>query len=152
MFGFSSISEFPISDFPLVVIPPPPPAQVSGTDGYTDEEQKRYRETEKRLEAAKRVRDRARRAAKENLRQIVGEQVDPEKYKKKPAKKVAKKERPILTTKPLPELEASVADLQAQLHQLAYAIWQKDEYVRLQEVARIRRMHEDDEEALLLLL
>ena len=153
MFGHNALSQFPFSTFEFIAYVPPPPLEATGTDGYNKEEAKRYLLLQQKLEAATKARDRAKKATKDGLRQLIAEQVDPDKYVKPIVKTFSKdKPRPILKTKPVELLEANVADIRAQLHQVAYAMWQNQERERLRVQERMRAQEQDDLEALLLLL
>lgn len=152
MFGHSAFSEFAFSEFGFTPYVPPPPPNVSGADGYEIEQYKKYLEAQKKLANAQRARDRAKKAAKDNIRQSIGEVVDPENYRKPEPQVKEKKARPVLTAKPIEVLEDNVAEMQANLHQAAYALWQANEYHRLIQLEAHRKRIRQEEEAFLLLL
>lgn len=151
MFGFSAISEYPISDFPVAGIIPPPTPILTSTDGFTAEEARRYQNLLKRYTNVSKARDKARVADAKRLRQIVEDAVDP----KPPAPvevPVKEGQRPTLKRKSLPDLNGELYRLELQMQEYEYKRWQYQEYQRLQAQERERQQEQDDLEALLLLL
>lgn len=155
MFGFASISEFPISDFPFVaIVPPPPPPAIAPADGFTPQEAKRYQNLVKRLTNVSRARDRARVLDAKKIRQLIDDAVDPKPVVEETVVVPAESEPPrkTLKTKSLPDLNGEIYRLELQMQEMEYNRWRALELQRLQALEQERERQRDDEEALLLLL
>ena len=148
-------NAFQVNAFQIYI--PPTPTKAGGDDAwYTAEELRRIQKIQQKIEARKRLLEKATKDANASRKQAIRDLVSPVakvKQSKVQLKQEVKADIPLAETE---DLQRSISYLEAQRENILAAVAYREEFARLQTNLRIleaKRLEElDDEESVLLLL
>ena len=148
-------NAFQVNAFQIYI--PPTSTKAGGDDAwYTEEELRRIQKIQQKIEARKRLLEKATKDANASRKQAIRDLVSPVakvKQSKVQLKQEVKADIPLAETE---DLQRSISYLEAQRENILAAVAYRQEFARLQQQLRVleaKRLEElDDEESVLLLL
>lgn len=148
-------NAFQVNAFQIYI--PPTTGKTGGDDAwYTEEELRRIQKIQQKIEARKRLLEKATKDANASRKQAIRDLVSPVakvKQSKVQLKQEVKADIPLAETE---DIQRSISYLEAQRENILAAVAYRQEFARLQQQMRVleaKRLEElDDEESVLLLL